>query len=103
MQVLLTSPKSCWQLEHPLGPEVEQVRQLLSQASHLKVVWLVNWSEAQARHCPAPSRPNPEAHWVQFPVVASQAVQLEQSEQMVYPSREKVLLGQAEQLLLGEI
>lgn len=95
VQVELTNPNSALQLAQAAGPAAEQVKQLGSQFSQMKEE-LVNWLVAQATHSPFVI-PKPEAQPVQDPVVAWQAVQLEQFEQTESPARLKVFSGQAAQ------
>ena len=69
VHVLFSNPNPNWQLVQ-LSAARSQVLQVLEQASHWKLVWLVYSVEAQATQALELSSPNPLAHWVQKPLVA---------------------------------
>lgn len=96
VQVPLSNPKSSGQAVQFWSEAPLQVRQALLHAVQRKVEGSVNEVELQASHLLLLS-PNPDAHWLQSPLVASQTVQLVHVRQVPVPSMLKVAVGQASQ------
>ena len=98
-QVKLSSPKLVSQLVQRKSSWLQVLQRVVLQSLQRKVVWLVNWDEAQATHDPLLLSPKPSAHSVQRPSVALQAWQPVQGAQVPVPLALKVLAAHAEQMV----